>query len=187
MTFLTNGDFPIQFSVYTKLSHTPRILSLGSLWEELVRIQNGGLTTQRDTEKRCESLLIWAIFNRNFTFKRVIVSIFHLILRFFFHVSRRSELIRVDPPRTGDLSWSGPTFVPASKELNSRPKRVFFIAPETISKVDDIKIKREVSPFFLPLPSYLPFIALLSLFFARLHGLEKALRFSEIKVWVRVL
>ena len=35
--------------------------------EELVlRIQNGGLTTQHDTEKRCESFLIWPIFDRNF-------------------------------------------------------------------------------------------------------------------------
>ena len=49
-------------------------------------------------------------------------------------------------------------------------------------KVDKIKIKRKVRPFFLPLPVYLPFIALLSLFFARLLGLKKALRFSEIKV-----
>ena len=29
-----------------------------------------------------------------------------------------------------------------------------------LSKVDDIKIKRKVSPFFLPLPVYLPFLAL---------------------------
>ena len=67
-----------------KLWHTPRILSLGSLWEELVlSIQNGGLTTQHDTEKRRESFLIWPIFNRNFTLKWVKVSIFHLILCFF--------------------------------------------------------------------------------------------------------
>ena len=32
--------------------------------------------------------------------------------------------------------------------------------------LDDIKIKRKVSLFFLPLPVYLPFIALLSLFFS---------------------
>ena len=48
------------------------------------------------------------------------------------------------------------------------------VSPETISKVDDIKIKKKVSPFFPPLLVYLPFIALLSLFFACLHGLEKA-------------
>jgi len=35
---------------------------------------------------------------------------------------------------------------------------------------DDIKIKRKVSAFFLPLHVYLAFIAILSLFFARLHG-----------------
>jgi len=43
-----------------------------------------------------------------------------------------------------------------------------------ISKDDDIKIKRKVSAFFLPLHVYLAFIAILSLFFARLHGLEAA-------------
>ena len=80
-----------------KLWHTPRILSLGSLWEELVlSIQNGGLTTQHDMEKCRASFLIWPIFNRNFTLKWVKVSIFHLILCFF--VIRddpsQSELIR---------------------------------------------------------------------------------------------
>ena len=35
--------------------------------EELVSsIQNGGLPTQHDTEKRRESFLFWAIFDRNF-------------------------------------------------------------------------------------------------------------------------
>ena len=35
--------------------------------EELaLRIQNGSLTTRHDTEKRRESLLIWATFDRNF-------------------------------------------------------------------------------------------------------------------------
>jgi len=42
------------------------------------------------------------------------------------------------------------------------------------SKGDDIKIKRKVSAFFLPLHVYLAFIAILSLVFARLHGLEAA-------------
>ena len=46
--------------------------------------------------------------------------------------------------------------------------------PETISKVDDTKIKSKVSTFFLPLPVYLPFIALLSLVSTRLLGLKKA-------------
>ena len=48
----------------------------------------------------------------------------------------------------------------------------FFLARN--SKGDDIKTKRKVSPFFLLLPVYLSFIALLSLFFVRLHGLEAA-------------
>ena len=73
-----------------------------------------------------------------------------------------------------------------AKKFKSRPKRAFFFSPETISKVDDIKIKRKVSPFFLPLHVYLPFIAVLSLFFSRFLGLKKALRFSEIKVKIRV-
>ena len=59
-------------------------------------------------------------------------------------------------------------------QLISRLKRAVFFSPETISKDDDIKIKRKVSPFFLLLHVYLPFIAILSLFFARLHGLEAA-------------
>ena len=72
------------------------------LWEELVlRIQNGGFTTQHHTDKRRESFLIWPIFYRNCTFKWVIVSMFHLILCFF-HDSRRSESIWVDQ------SWSDP-------------------------------------------------------------------------------
>ena len=51
-----------------------------------------------------------------------------------------------------------------------------------IPKGDDIKIKRIVSPFFLLLPVYLPFIAVLSLFFARLNGWEAALELREIEV-----
>ena len=53
---------------------------------------------------------------------------------------------------------------------------------QPISKGDDIKIKMKVSPFFLLLPVYLPFIAVLSLFYARLHGWEAALEFREIQV-----
>ena len=52
-----------------------------------------------------------------------------------------------------------------------------------LSKGDDIKIKRKVSPFFLLLPVYFPFIPVLSLFFARFHGLEAAaLELREIQV-----
>ena len=57
-----------------------------------------------------------------------------------------------------------------------------FFSPETISKGDDIKIKRIVSPFFFPLPLDLAFTAVLSLFLARFHGLEVAIEFREIKV-----
>ena len=81
--------------------------------EELVlRIQNGGLTTQQDTEKGRESFLIWLIFARNFNLQRG--KSFNSSFNFmFFHDPRRSESIRVDPTRTGGPSWSGPTFVPA--------------------------------------------------------------------------
>ena len=58
----------------------------------------------------------------------------------------------------------------SAKELKSRSKRrAFFFSRQ---KVDDIKMKRKFSPFFFPLPVYLPFIALLSLFFARFLGLK---------------
>ena len=69
-----------------------------------------------------------------------------------------------------------------AKDGYHRLRGRFFSSPETISKGDDIKIKRIVSPFFLLLPIYLPFIAVLSLFFARLHGWEAALEFREIHV-----
>ena len=49
-----------------------------------------------------------------------------------------------------------------------------FFSPERVSKGDDIKITRKVSPSFLLLPFYLTFIADLFLFFASLHGLEVA-------------
>jgi len=68
-------------------------------------IQNGGLTTQHNTEKRCKSFLICPTFDRTFTFKWVKVSISFNFM--FFHDPRRSESIR-----PGLASWSGPTFVP---------------------------------------------------------------------------
>ena len=55
-----------------------------------------------------------------------------------------------------------------------------------LAKVHDIKIKSKVSAFFLPLPVYLPFIALVSLL-ARFQGLKKSQKFSEIKVWSPIL
>ena len=52
-----------------------------------------------------------------------------------------------------------------AKALISHTKRVFFFfSRETISKGDDIKIKRIVSPFFFLLAAYLAFIAVRSLF-----------------------
>ena len=68
------------------------------------------------------------------------------------------------------LNWWWTKVLPLendAKEMKSRPKRAFFLIRN--SKGDNIKIKRKVSPFFLPLPVYLPFITLLSLFFARLN------------------
>ena len=51
-----------------------------------------------------------------------------------------------------------------AEKLNSQPKPAgVFFWPETISKVDDIKIKSKSQCFFLPLPVYLPFITLLFL------------------------
>ena len=49
-----------------------------------------------------------------------------------------------------------------------------------VTKGDDIKIKRKVSPFFLLPPVYLPFIAVLSLFLP--FYIAKTLRSSEMKV-----
>ena len=37
--------------------------------ELALRIQNGGLMTQHDTEKRRKSFLIWPSFDRNFNFQ----------------------------------------------------------------------------------------------------------------------
>ena len=50
-------------------------------------------------------------------------------------------------------------------KLISLPKGAFF-SRQGREKGDDIKIKRNISPFFFLLPVYLSFIAILSLFFA---------------------
>ena len=65
--------------------------------EELaLKRQNGGLTTEHDTEKRRESFLICTIFDRNFNLQ--MGKSFNFIqLLGFFHDPRRSESIRVDP------------------------------------------------------------------------------------------
>ena len=63
-----------------------------------------------------------------------------------------------------------------------RPKRAFL----SRQKSYDIKIKRKVSPFFLLLLAYLPFIALLSLFFARFTWLEEGLKvyWNQGEIWM---
>ena len=66
------------------------------------------------------------------------------------------------------------TYENGAKELNSRPKRAFFSRQKLSPKSTISKLKGKSVLFFFPLPVYLPFIALLSLLFARLHGLEKA-------------
>ena len=50
----------------------------------------------------------------------------------------------------------------------------------TVFKGDDIKTERKVSLFFSPLV-YLPRIAVLSLWFLSLHGLEAGFRNCKIK------
>ena len=57
-----------------------------------------------------------------------------------------------------------------SKNRNRALSGRFFFSPETISKDDDIKIEREISPFSPALPVDLPLLAVLSLFFTLLRG-----------------
>ena len=72
----------------------------------VLRVQNGGLTTQHDTEERRESCLISPIFDRNLSLQRG--KSFNFISFYVFFMFRddpsRSELIRVDPTRTGGPS-----------------------------------------------------------------------------------
>ena len=68
------------------------------------------------------------------------------------------------------LNWICFTVAPSSQN-----PQVALVNSQLVSpKIDDIKIKRKVSPCFLPLPVYLPSIAVLFVFFARLQGLEAA-------------
>ena len=66
--------------------------------EELAlrNLQNGGLTTQHDMEKRRKSFLIWATFDRNFNLQ--MGKSFNFISFYVFFMIRddpsRSELIR---------------------------------------------------------------------------------------------
>ena len=57
--------------------------------EELaLRMQNGSLTTQHDTEKRRESFLIWPIFEWNFNVQMGKSFNFIYFYGFFFFMSR---------------------------------------------------------------------------------------------------
>ena len=69
----------------------------------VLRVQNGGLTTQHDTEERRESCLISPIFDWNLSLERG-KSFNFISFYVFFHVPRRSESIRVDPGRS-DSDW----------------------------------------------------------------------------------
>ena len=77
--------------------------------EELVlRMQNGGLTTQHDTEKSRQSFLVWPIFDQNFnlqmskSFNSIKFYVYFFMIR---DDPSRSKLIRpglavpVDPVR----------------------------------------------------------------------------------------
>ena len=90
---------------------------------------------------------------------------------FLLYTDRSPYSFRLDGKATGFWAiCSG--YLQLAKESWDRRfliKDVFF-SPE----VDNINIKSKVSAFFLPLPVYLPFIALLSLLFACLQGLKKA-------------
>ena len=57
-----------------------------------------------------------------------------------------------------------------------------FSSPETVSKGDEIKIKRKVSLFAPSPPDYLAFTVVLSLFSSFLHGISKPEKSSEIEV-----
>ena len=81
--------------------------------EELVlEIQSGGLVARSSWS--CNKFFFfgyfWWINWLSYRLKS------HFLINFnVFYDPSRSKLIRVDPTRTGDLSWSGPTFVPACK------------------------------------------------------------------------
>ena len=98
------------------------ILSLGSLWEEVVlRIQNGALTTQYGTEKRGESFLIWPIFDQNLNLQ--MGKSFNSSLNLFFFMIRddpsRSELIRPGPAVRVNLVRFCTCLVPTDSVCNS--------------------------------------------------------------------
>ena len=63
----------------------------------------------------------------------------------YFYFFIRSELVRVDPTRTGGPSWSGPTFVPASCNLQAKK-----VSEQTRTKTeqnDSIRMKLFIQLF----------------------------------------
>ena len=97
------GDFAVQFSVYTKLSHTPRILSLGSLWEELDLNTKWRLDYTAQHRETSRVFLDLADFWPEFYLQ--MGKSFNISFNFmFFHDSRRPESIRVDPS-SSDSDW----------------------------------------------------------------------------------
>ena len=62
------------------------------------------------------------------------------------------------------------------KKLNSRLRAGVFISSQRLSKSDDNKIERKVSPFFRSPLVYLLFIAVLSLFFYSFSWLRGSLK-----------
>ena len=83
-----------------------KIGAAGSRMDEMsprglvLRVQNGGLTTQDDTEERRESCLISPIFDRNLSLQRG--KSFNFISFYVFFLC--SETIQVDPGRS-DSDW----------------------------------------------------------------------------------
>ena len=61
-------DLPSSGSMIVEINGMDVWMNTRRVREQLVlRIQNGALTTQHDTEKRRESFLIWPIADRNFS------------------------------------------------------------------------------------------------------------------------
>ena len=61
-------DLPSSGSMIVEINGMDVRMNTRRVREELVlRIQNGALTTQHDTEKHRESFLIWPIVDRNFS------------------------------------------------------------------------------------------------------------------------
>ena len=109
----TIDDFPIQFSIYTccRIHHV--FCTWGARERNWYLDYKMAAWLHSTTRRNVASLSKLGPF---LTGKRVKVSVVHLILCFLMirDDPSRSDLIRVDPTRTGGPSWSGPTFVPAS-------------------------------------------------------------------------